>query len=172
MKYLLATILLSTFSATLVAKDRPSSSAVLDRGLLTQAGPNGVLRLDLSTGFFELTSKSGLVYRDRVDFARPGKANLIVEQPFQVLGDNGMAEKSANAVCTTESENVATAATLVTSACAGGQSAFCTSARETLGQALAEFNNCLHTVLVGAIEDGPTPGPQPDPNGQPNPNGG
>jgi hypothetical protein len=152
-------------SEAVCSKDRLPSSAILDRGVLTQATDQGVLRVDLATGTLELSYANGRRLSDRINFVRAGSQNMLANHAFRILGGEAGAVKSGTAVCTTEAENVATAATLVSSACAGGQTSFCNSARETLSEAMTAFNDCLHLVFFPPIEDNPQPGPQ-----QPNPN--
>lgn len=156
-------------AAPAYAKDASANSAILDRGFLTQASADGVLRLDVASAVFEIQYADGHVYRDVIPPNRRGATDALIRTPFWVLGGAMTAEK---AICTEEARLAADLLDMVTRACSGGQSAFCTDARETLGSALTEFNGCLsHAFPGGGSSSGGQGGKNGGQNGNP-PGGG
>ena len=129
-----------TAAAPVGALDARPNSAILDRGILTQASEIGVTRLDVARAELDIRYADGRVYRDGIPPDRRGSMAALLQTSFWILGG---AMTAQNAVCADEGRNGADALNLVSRGCAGGQSALCADARKTLGSALAELNDCL-----------------------------
>lgn len=135
------------------AKDARPNSAILDRGVLTQASELGVLRLDVASAQIDVRYADGRVYRDSIPLNRRGATDALIQTPFWILGGAAPAGKTP---CSDESRMVADVLSMLTRTCADGQSALCTNVRETLGSALAECNDCLSGIPDPTPPDGVT----------------
>jgi len=170
MKYQLLAVLARCGIGVAHAKDSRDDTTFLDRGVLTHASSQGVLRLDVATGAFEIRYSDGRIYRDALTLP-PMDRNALSRVPFMILGGGSVAKTET--VCTSEAGVLAQPANLVTSACANGQSLFCNSARSTLDFAMEAFNDCLLVALSptgggGSPPTGGQPGNPPAPgNTQP-----
>lgn len=132
--------------APIGALDARPNSAILDRGILTQASEIGVTRLDVASAELDIRYADGRVYRDGIPPERRGSMAALLQTPFWILGGTMTAQ---TAVCADEGRNGADALNLVSRGCAGGQSALCADAREMLGSALAALNDCLSAASPG-----------------------
>lgn len=170
MKYKLFVALAACSLAVAQAEEVRRDSAIIDRGILTHASSGGVFRLNVATGAFEITYAKGRVHQDILRSYLPIERNMLANVPFLLLQGKGSGEKDG-AVCESEAEVVTDAVNLVTRACVNMASALCASARDTLGEALIAFNNCLLQTAQQPIGDGSSQ--QPPGNGTPTqPNGG
>jgi len=136
------------FSGFSLAKS-PEMQVFVKEGMLFGYSESALVESDLSVGTLTIH------YRDGSSYFWPGNSRRT--QAYTLAGHEGILWLTSTerrqdhyglmGACSTQAAAVSAAVSLVSSACAGGETVSCGAARTALDAAVSEFSNCIREFL-------------------------